>query len=332
MPIPVQCPRCNRVYHLKDEMAGQQVRCQCANVLNIPQPAQANMALMNLLSEELSRPLDAPPVRKAPTVMPPREKPNVARYSSAPQVPDPTKAPDKQFSDPFASPAERAAARKSRRGANYNPELHTTFVIITGVLAILFSIGASIITGISATRATDGISEIGKIQDAMKSAGASTELIGRVRAFMDWPLVIGSWLMLACSILVGVAGIGILCRQYWSKSLGISASIVVLLGIWVFHGYWITLIAQMESDKQRENPTIRPSIVLFRMYVKETSGGPEGLLTARTDTYVEDLMDRDSSVANRILKVLLWAFLYSLAPIYILWWMFWAGETDLTGW
>ena len=239
MPIPVQCPRCNRVYHLKDEMAGQQVRCQCTNVLTIPQPAQANMALMNLLSEELSRPLDAPPLRKAPTVMPPAAKPKAPQYGNAAQVPDPTKAPDKRLTDPFASPAERAAARKNFRGAGYNSELHTVFVIITGVAAILFAIGAGIITGVSATRATDGISDIGKIQDMAKAAGQSTEAIGKIRAFMDWPLMIGAWLLLACSVIVGVAGIGILCRQYWAKKLGLMASLVLLLGTWIFHGYWI---------------------------------------------------------------------------------------------
>ena len=320
MPIPVQCPRCNRVYHLKDEMAGQQVRCQCTNVLTIPQPAQANMALMNLLSEELSRPLDAPPVRKAPTVVPPREKPNIPKYSSAPQVPDPTKAPDKAFSDPFASPAERAAARKSRRGAGYNPELHTVFVIITGVVAILFAIAAGINTGISAARATEGVSEI-------------NEFGKEARAFMDWPLMLGAWLMLLCSILLGVGGIGILCRQYFAKSLGFLSTLLILLGIWVFHGYVGVIAVEFNAykdDKKVEELPVKVSWNLLRIYTSSKEGirttKPSGLLGFLSDS------DDDASLAVILMKIILWGLLYSLAPAFILWWLIWAGETDLSGW
>jgi hypothetical protein len=321
MAIPVQCPRCNRVYQLKDEMAGQQVRCQCTNVLTIPQPAQANMALMNLLSEELTRPLDAPPVRKAPTVMPPREKPSGPKYSTAPQVPDPTKAPERQFVDPFASPAERAAARRARRPAGYNAELHTVFVIITGVVAILFAIGAGIITGISAMRATEGISEI---NDLGKEA----------RAAMDWPIMIGAWLMLACSIILGVAGIGILCRQYWAKTLGTLSVLLILVGIWVFHGYVAVIAIEFnaykdDKDAAKELP-VKISWNLLRIYISDKEdvlgARPGGLLGFLSES------DDDTSLAVILIKIILWGLLYSLAPAYILWWMIWASETDLTGW
>jgi hypothetical protein len=55
MPIAVSCPKCNRKYQVRDELAGKTAKCQCGQPLPIPQPAPKGVA--SLLDEENLGPL-----------------------------------------------------------------------------------------------------------------------------------------------------------------------------------------------------------------------------------------------------------------------------------
>ncbi len=52
MPIPLRCPRCNRKYHLQDELAGSTTRCECGIALTVPDPTAEPSA--EALSDEES--------------------------------------------------------------------------------------------------------------------------------------------------------------------------------------------------------------------------------------------------------------------------------------
>jgi hypothetical protein len=81
MPIAVKCRACGANFRLRDEMAGQTVRCKCGQPLSVPVPGNQ---LAGLLEEELSRPYERPPERKAPVYVPPVE--NTSDAAKTPSV------------------------------------------------------------------------------------------------------------------------------------------------------------------------------------------------------------------------------------------------------
>lgn len=114
MPVSVQCPACGRSYHIRDELVGKKVRCDCGSIIDIQRPdsAAGRPPMATPVSGHLPRPPVARPAGprssfgddsgyevEAPTFVPGRGRVAAAQRRDDDEDTDEDDQPSKNFLD-----------------------------------------------------------------------------------------------------------------------------------------------------------------------------------------------------------------------------------------